>query len=100
MPSGIKFTVATDANVAGALPKFSQVFKLRRHFGFVAHNSDIVLHRLLEIALQRIGIFACASLKWAQCFTGDVLNISAIDIAGLIFLRELGGELTGAFSEN
>src|ERR1700719_4033463 len=100
MPSGIKFTVATDANVAGTLPKLSQVSKLRRHFGFVAHNSDIVLHRLLEIALQRIGIFACAPLKWAQRFTGDVLKFSAIDIAELIFLRELSGELTGASSEN
>ena len=100
MPSGIKFTIATDANVAGALPKLSQIFKLRCHLGFVAHNSDIVLHRLLEIALQHIGVFAPASLKWAQCFMGDVLNFIAIDIAELIFLRELGGELTGAFSEN
>jgi len=76
--------------VAGALPKLSQVFKLRRHFGFVAHNSDIVLHRLLEIALQAYRGFRPRFAQMAQCFMGDVLISLPLDIAELIFLRELG----------
>src|SRR5205085_1581323 len=74
--------------------------ELRLHLSFGPYNADIILHRLLEIALQRIGIFALSLLKWSQRFTDNVFNFAGIDRAVLILLRELGRELARAFSEN
>src|SRR4030095_14353044 len=76
------------------------MLELRLHLSLGPHNADIILHGLLQIALQDIGIFALALLKWPQRFTDNVFNFSAIDRAVLIFLREPSGKFAGAFSEN
>ena len=74
--------------------------ELRLHLSFGPYNADIILHRLLEIALQCIGIFALAPLKRPQRFMDHVFDFTGIDRTVLILLRELGGKFAGAFSEN
>src|SRR5437764_13915987 len=76
------------------------MLELRLPLGFSPQNADIILHRLLEITLQGVGIFALALLKWPQRFTDNIFNFSGIDRAVLIFFRELGGKFAGTFSKN
>src|SRR2546430_16878915 len=102
MPAGIEFAISGDTDMTRALPQFSQMFNLKSHLALGSHNSDIVLHRVLEIALQFVGVFpaAVAGLKWSQCFTGDALDFIVINRAVLISSREFGRKLTGPFSDN
>jgi len=91
MPSGLNSRLPLTPTWPARSQNFSQVLKLRRHFGFVAHNSDIVLHRLLEDRVVAYRGFRPCFAQMGAMLTGDVLNFIAIDIAELIFLRKLGG---------
>src|SRR5207253_6427390 len=76
VPAGVELAISAYANLARPLPQFSQMLELRLHLGFGPHNADIILHRLLEVPLQCIGIFALALLKWPQRFTDNVFHRS------------------------
>ena len=77
MPAGIKFTIASDADVIWRAPKtFSSIQAqtvISASLRTIPTLSCIVS---CKIVLHSIGIFARASLKWAQRFAGDVLDFS------------------------
>src|ERR1035441_4178077 len=79
---------------------FFQVIESGSHFAFIAHNPDIVLHHLLQIALHRVRISAGAILERFQSFARVHIDLVIVDLAVLIFLRELDREFAGAFSED
>src|SRR2546430_8981432 len=76
------------------------MLELGIHLRLGPYNADIILHCLLEVTLQGVGIFALALLKWPQRFTNNVFNFSVIDRAVLIFFSEFNGKFAGAFSKN
>src|SRR5947199_9753877 len=99
MPAGIELAVTRDTNTLYILPKFSQMFERRLHLAFMAHDSNAVLHNLLQILLHLIWIFTAALLEWCESFARGDVDLGIVDIAQRIFFGELCGKFSRTFSK-
>src|SRR6267378_229010 len=99
MPAGIELSVAGNTDAVCPIPKGLQIFQRRNHFLFPSNNTDFVLHRLLQIVLQSIRVFARPTLEWCDSVAGRSLDFFKVDFAQAIFLREYGRVFARALSE-
>ena len=100
MPARIEFAVPDDANAIRAISKFFQSFQHRFHFVFIPHDSDAVLHYLLQIVLDLIRIFVAGPFERRERFARSNINLVVIDLAERILFGEFRSKFSRAFSEH
>ena len=57
------------------------MFESGLHFGFLAHDPDIVLHDLLQIALHGVGIVPVAVLEGPERLLRQIFQRRLVDSA-------------------
>src|SRR5437773_10816065 len=100
MPARVEFAVPDNANAIRPLPKFFQSFQYRFHFVFIPHDSDAVLHYLLQILLDLIRIFVASPFERRQRFARSSIDLVIIDLAERILPGEFRGKFSSAFSKD
>src|SRR5713226_1945912 len=90
-----------DADAALARTQRIEAVERALHLRFCSHDPDQVLHHLLQGVLHLIRVLAAgAALEGLDGPPRGLVRLLRVDFAALPGLRELRGELAGAFSED
>ena len=81
MPARIVFTVAGYSGFLSALLETVELSESFAHFAFVTHNSNQILHGVLQIFLHLVRTFAVASIEWSEGFMRDAFDFVVVDFA-------------------
>ena len=101
MPAGIVFAIARCGGLGRSLGELGDVVDGLLHQPVLADDSHLVLHHLLQFALDFVGIFAVpVALQRFQCGFGEGVHLGVINFAAPIFLRKFRRVLTRALAEN
>ncbi len=101
MPSVVVLAISRGSDFCRTLLQLLDLFDRLFHLFLAPHDPDQILHRGLQVILDREWIFAAGpALKRLQCLSRRFVHLSRVDRAGTIFLRVFRRELPGALSKN
>ena len=102
MPAGVVHPVALHAHMLRPLLELPEDLQRVRHFLFAPHDSDQLLHPLLQLFLDLIGRLAVAriALERRQRPLPQCLDLFLVNRDRAILLGELGGILAGPLAED
>ena len=102
MPARVEPPAALDAEVLGALLELVDLGEGLGHLRLLADDADEVVHRLLQLLVERVGVLPALQLERPQRCRGRRVDDVLVDGGpGLPEVRDVGGGAeTGAVAEH